>query len=101
MLDQIDREACIQAILGIHEWKSRSSDLFFTHDASVTYCSYESLRILKAQDRVHDWPAWHRWPRADALTSDLGVRQSLREEWVLEAWLLRRAFERRLAGGTD
>ena len=98
-LNQIDREACIQAILGIHEWKSRSPGLFFTQDASLTYCSYESLRILKAQDRVHDWPSWHRWPQANNQMLE-SVSQTLREEWILENWLLRRAFERSLAGGT-
>ena len=59
-LDQIDREACIQGILRLHQYRNRTSTFFYTSDARNTYCSYESLRILKALDRVHDWPAWPR-----------------------------------------
>jgi len=101
-LDQIDREACIQGILRLHQYRNRVPDVYLIDDAKDTYCSYESLRILKAVDRVHDWPSWPRWLAVHhfmPLERAPHWQNTQREEETLEAWLLRREFERKIAGG--
>ncbi len=100
-LDEIDREACIQGILRLHQYRSRIPSVYLIADAKDTYCSYESLRILDALDRVHDWPSWPRWLAVHQFMPLRGAphwQNTQREEETLEAWLFRREFERKLAG---
>jgi len=90
-LDKIDREACIRGILRLHRGKG-----FFTSPESGGYNEYhvdgsardtiaafESLRILRALDRVKDLDEWQFRPQRRGVAKGQLTWQDV-EAWVCQ-----------------
>lgn len=104
-LDRIDREACIRGILRRHSGRG-----FFTSptpggfnefhidgSARDTIAAYESLRILRALDRVMDLEDWQFRVRSrrSANSDDQGLTWEQVEAWVCERRLKEIVSERK------
>jgi RNA polymerase sigma-70 factor, ECF subfamily len=97
-LSRIDANACIQGILRFHHGKGlfrpgKDHDgLVIFGDARDTFCAFESLRILKALDRVKDLDHWQFRPM---LTSETDAPR-LATWSEIEAWLCAKRLARDL-----
>jgi prenyltransferase beta subunit len=95
-LDKIDREACIQGILGRHEgegyFTSPNSGGFNEYhidgSARDTIAAFESLRILGALDRVTDLRQWQFRPQRR------GVAKNELSWDDVEAWVCQQRLEK-------
>ncbi len=111
-LGQIDREACIQGILRLHQGKgvfgapmgSDHAVLLIWGDAQDTFCAFESLRILHALDRVKDLAQWKFRPMNTAaarpaleVSSSPGTPPPRALAWdEIEAWVAAQRLDRNL-----
>jgi RNA polymerase sigma-70 factor (ECF subfamily) len=101
-LDKIDREACIEGILRVHQGKGLFTspdsggynEYHIEGDARDTFAAYESLRILGALDRVKDLDKWQFRVNRRHLADDL-VTWSDIEAWVCQRRLRRATEEHR------
>jgi RNA polymerase sigma-70 factor (ECF subfamily) len=106
-LNQIDREACIQALLRLHQGKglfasrsrSKPTGPTLCGDSEDTYATFESLRLLGALDRVQDLRDWEFRPYfADPYPPRKPGFRALAHEH-LEAFCVREAFRGTLREG--
>lgn len=101
-LDRIDREACIQGILKLHQgggfFLSPTPGSFNEYhvdgSARDTFSAYESLRILGGLDRVKDLEKW-QFRVASRNLSKPGSDGHRVLTWAeVEAWVCRENFQR-------
>ncbi len=101
-LERIDHDACITAILKMHQGKgyfvppetNEKWSLQIQGDAQDTFCAFESLRILSALDRVKDLDKWQFRVKSAyrSKPDDNGIRTPT---WVeIEAWVCQQRLER-------
>ncbi len=97
-LDSIDGESCVRGILRYHRGNGlfladiQADGLYLTGDAQETLCAYESLRILKALDRVPDLKHWKFRP--------MTFRKSAEPmDWpTIGAWMLQSRLDKLATG---
>ncbi|NQU10326.1 PD40 domain-containing protein [bacterium] len=99
-VDQIDREACIRGLLGLHRGQGRFVRPTTSQpwrwrvrgEGRDTFCAFESLRILGALDRVPDLERW-QFRLHSRYASQPGPRR--RVTWAeIEAWVCQQRLER-------
>jgi hypothetical protein len=107
-LDRVDHEACIAGLLRFHHGNGMFKSLqpndglvAFEGFSRDTFCTFESLRMLGALDRVKDLDHWRFWPRnRSKLPTDrnatLNLTGSEIEAWVLQQRLARIVEKRKL-----
>jgi hypothetical protein len=96
-LDEIDKKACVDAILRLHHGKGffappdieESWEFKIDGSASDTFCAFESLRILGALDRVHDLPEWKfgPWYKSDPREHPRQITWNEVEAWLSDQML--------------
>ncbi len=98
-LDRVDREACVEGILRFHHGRglfglSRADGHFLIlGDARDTFCAFESLRMLRALDRVSDLEQWKFRPMSISQPAKNGAPRMVTWE-EMEAWVCQQRFER-------
>lgn len=98
-LNRVDREACVNGILRFHHGNGlfgsvRQGDGFVIFgDAEDTYYAFESLRMLKALDRIKDIEQWKFCPRSASKPAAASSLRTVTWEEV-EAFVMQQRFER-------
>jgi RNA polymerase sigma-70 factor (ECF subfamily) len=101
-LDRVDRDACVAAILKLHQGKGYFTppetdekwNLQIRGDVQDTFCAFESLRILGALDRVKDLEKW-QFRVKSAHVSKPDANNIRTPTWSeIEAWVCQQRLER-------